>query len=120
MSEGSVVDSVVLSESNYWRHTFTGLDSRKVYRVVERDVPAGYTVTISQHGDQYTITNTAQPEKTEPPGAQTTGSAATQTSVSPVIPQTGMLWWPVPVLSTVGVLLFALGWKLRNGQKSEK
>lgn len=125
VSEGSVVDSVVLNESNYWRHTFTGLDSRKVYHVVERDVPAGYTVTISQHGDQYTITNTAQPEKNEPPGAQTTGlastgPASTQTSVSPVIPQTGMLWWPVPVLSTVGVLLFALGWKLRNEQKSEK
>ena len=26
------------------------------------------------------------------------------------LPQTGMLWWPVPVLTICGLVLFMLGW----------
>lgn len=36
------------------------------------------------------------------------------------LPQTGQLNWPIPVLSIAGLGLFALGWKLRSDDKSEK
>ena len=32
----------------------------------------------------------------------------------PGLPQTGMLWWPVPLLSCGGLLLFLLGWGRRR------
>lgn len=31
------------------------------------------------------------------------------------LPQTGLLWWPVPALAAAGILLFSLGWWQRNG-----
>ncbi len=30
------------------------------------------------------------------------------------LPQTGQLWWPVPILAFGGIILFAYGWKRRN------
>ena len=30
------------------------------------------------------------------------------------LPQTGQLWWPVPILAVVGILFFAIGWKRRS------
>ena len=35
----------------------------------------------------------------------------------PNLPQTGQLWWPVPVLAISGMLFVALGWKKRNYEK---
>ncbi len=37
----------------------------------------------------------------------------------PVLPQTGQLNWPVPVLACCGVLLFAVGWVLNRQGKKE-
>lgn len=34
------------------------------------------------------------------------------------LPQTGLLWWPVPVMAAAGLLLFGLGWWRRNGGQS--
>ena len=31
------------------------------------------------------------------------------------LPQTGMLWWPVPLLAVAGVALFLAGW-IRHGR----
>ena len=32
----------------------------------------------------------------------------------PLLPQTGQLWWPVPILSGAGMLIFAAGWLMRR------
>lgn len=37
----------------------------------------------------------------------------------PPLPQTGQINWPVPVLTLCGLALFALGWKLRFGKRSD-
>lgn len=39
------------------------------------------------------------------------------TPTDPTLPQTGQLNWPIPVLVTLGLLLFSLGWFLRFGRK---
>lgn len=106
VTEGKSVANAQLTAATGWCHTFTGLDSSKQYSVVERDVPRGYSVTIGTSGDAYIITNTAvnciQP---------------TQAPLVGMIPQTGLLWWPVPVLAVLGVLLFVVGWKKHNDSK---
>jgi hypothetical protein len=68
---------------------------------------------------------TAQPESqsetssseetipTEGPVTKMSRSAAS-TSESSKLPQTGMLWWPVPVLTLAGLVLFVIGWILNR------
>ncbi len=74
-----------------------------VWRVVEL-TPEGYTVSITQEAGTFLVTNTPkQPPETpsvtppvNPPGQKT-------------LPQTGALWWPVPILAAAGLLLIAAG-----------
>lgn len=37
----------------------------------------------------------------------------------PVLPQTGQLNWPIPVLVVLGLCLFSIGWVLRTGKKKD-
>ncbi len=37
----------------------------------------------------------------------------------PNLPQTGMLWWPVPILSMSGIIAIMLGWKIRRRDEDE-
>lgn len=108
VTEGKSVANAQLTAATGWCHTFTGLDSSKQYSVVERGVPQGYTVTISTGSDGYIITNTA-----------VNYTQASQASLTGLIPQTGLLWWPVPVLAVLGLLLFAAGWKKHNDSKRD-
>ena len=91
LENGTVVDTVVLSEENNWEYTWENLDGSSRWQVTEAEVSDGYTVTISQEGTVFIITNT---RPYEPP---------------PKLPQTGMLWWPVPALACGGLLLIVIG-----------
>lgn len=93
IEDGVVIDEVVLSAENNWRHTWTGLDSGKTYNVSEKDVPDDYTVTVERDETGFFITN----KNDTPPPPTTTP------------PQTGQLWWPVPVLFGAGCLLLTIG-----------
>lgn len=35
------------------------------------------------------------------------------------LPQTGMLWWPVPVLAFAGIAVFMLGWRINRRNEDE-
>lgn len=59
--------------------------------VVERD-PAGYTVTYSVRPAYHTFVVINTLEEPDDPG----------------LPQTGQLWWPIPVLAAVGAVLIVL------------
>lgn len=48
-------------------------------------------------------------ENPEKPAPRTDGNAI-PTDPSSRLPQTGQLWWPVPVLAVAGLFLFGLGW----------
>lgn len=58
---------------------------------------------------------------------ETTGSSESDepekikrdTSVSRILPQTGQLNWPIPVLTIVGLCLFSVGWLLRFGKRED-
>lgn len=41
-----------------------------------------------------------------------TTTTSTKKQNSGGLPQTGQLWWPVPVCSAAGIILFAVGWRM--------
>ena len=105
--EGQTIKSVRLSNDNYWAHTFAGLSADKTYQVVERSVPAGYTVSVSKIQGVYVFTNTSL------------DALAPSAPGGTKIPQTGVLRWPIAVLAGAGILLFAAGWRLYHAGKKE-
>ena len=102
LRDGEKFDTVVLDEETNWRHEWVGLDRAYNWSVAE-DVPEKYTVSINLQGTQFIITNTCK----EPP--PTPNPSPTP---PPTIPQTGQLWWPIPVLFLTGVALIAVGFAL--------
>lgn len=91
LENGAVVDTVALSEENNWEYTWENLDASSRWQVAETSVPDGYTVTVTQEGTLFVVTNT-YPGKTPPK-----------------LPQTGLLWWPVPLLACAGLALVIAG-----------
>lgn len=96
LRDGVVADTVTLNKENNWQYAWTELDGTRNWQVAEAQVPEGYTVSVSQEGTVFIMTNTLQgapPEEGEK------------------LPQTGVLWWPVPLLAGAGIILFLIGWK---------
>lgn len=100
LRDGIVWDTVTLNDGNAWRHTWEQLDQGRDWRVAEKSVPNGYRSTIEWEGTLFVITNTYQ-GNTPPDPAKN-------------LPQTGVLWWPVPLLACGGAGLFLMGWILRR------
>lgn len=104
LGDGQIVESVTLDKTNNWRHEWTGLDGDVNWQVVERPVPDGYTVSTQREDTLITITNTRPVDDGDDDGG----------GEDPKLPQTGLLWWPVPVLAGAGMSLFAAGWMRRR------
>lgn len=106
LKKGVVEDTVTLSAENNWKYKWTNLKGKNTWKVVEKQVPEGYEVEVQKDGSTYVITNTS-----------TTASVGT---ADPTLPQTGQLWWPVPLLVCGGMLFLILGMLGRAGEKNEK
>ena len=100
LRDGEVYDTVTLSAENDWRCTWVDLSGHYRWTVVEQ-VPQGYTVEITQEGIAFIVKNTYK---------GTTPS-------TPNLPQTGQLWWPVPVLAAAGLFCLVLGLLRRRGER---
>lgn len=107
LENGKVYDSVVLNEKNHWRYTWTGLNPTSRFVVVEKE-SKNYIPLIDFQGITYTITN-QYVGKEDPPSS----IPSTPTNPSPTppedLPQTGQLWWPVPVLLALGLIFVVFG-----------
>lgn len=120
LRNGREYRSVTLSASNNWRYTWKGLDDDYDWSVIEETVPEGYVVTYGSRGTVFTIDNSYL-EDIPDPGTPTANIPDEDTPTS--LPQTGLLWWPVPLMAGAGLLLFALGWRVRfdrRGRGHEK
>ncbi len=107
--DGVSVESVVLSAENNWYHKWDELDKNHSWKVVEDNVPVGYSVSYVSSQMTVTIINTADAGEQEP------------TTEPEELIDTGQLNWPVPVFSIAGLLLFSAGWVLLNfGKKDEE
>ena len=100
-SDGVVVDRVVLNSQNQWSNTWENLSTLYTYRVMETSVPSGYKESCTREKDTIVLTNTGSDKyRVE--------------KKDEVLPNSGQLWWPVPVLLFVGLVLFGLGRHLKN------
>lgn len=141
LQDGEIRDTVALNAENDWRFTWEGLDAQSLWTVVEK-APDGYTVETAQEGITFVVTNTweepDEPQPTEPtnpteptkptepakPTEPTAPAGSTPPSSStpdqPKIPQTGQLWWPVPVLACAGFFFIAAGLIRRRRDSDEE
>lgn len=104
--------TVELNKNNNWQYSWTETDPAAVWAVIE-EVPGEYTAFYQREGNTFTITNKRQ----ETPSKPTTPGPTTPEK--PKLPQTGQLWWPVPVMGFAGTVLFLLGWIRRKESGDE-
>ena len=89
---GTLYDTQILNRSNNWNYKWDNLDGGVIWTVIEKDIK-GYIGTVERREDCFVITNVLREPTKEPP----------------VIPQTGLLQWPIPMLIAGGVLLVLIG-----------
>lgn len=103
LRDGEVYDTVTLDQSCDWQHAWTGLprcgdDGNEISWTVREDAVSGYTASVTQTGDTFVITNAYD---------------------NPKLPQTGQLWWPVPLLAAAGLGLICVGLSMRKRDENE-
>ena len=91
--DGVSYQTVILSEENHWTFSWNAADDGATWKVVERNVPTGYTMMVEERETSFVLTNTRPPDK-------------------PDIPQTGdttniMLYFVL--MNVSGIMLIILG-----------
>ncbi len=104
--DGILFDTVVLDGASNWRYRWYNLPANHEFLVREKNVPAGYSVTVEKQGNRFVITNS----KTDNVDSPSDGTTSDDTK----LPVTGVLWWPVPVLICLGLVLLILGFSRRR------
>ena len=101
--DGEQIDAAQLHDGNSWSHVFEDLPAAHEYTVQELDVPKWYKVSYEVINGVLVVRNTRD------------------TTITPVpdIPSTGQLWWPVPILAGVGMLLVTIGWYINRKWSQE-
>lgn len=92
--DGVQIAAAQLHAGNSWSYTFENLPAAHVYTVKERTVPRWYEVSYETINGVLVLRNTH----------------TTPATPVPEIPSTGQLWWPVPILAGLGMILFIIGW----------
>lgn len=100
LKNGEVVDLVELSEKNNWRHEWTDLPGRYAYEVTEKKIAKNYTVKTEREGNLIKVINKMGKKDDRPE------------ITDEKVPQTGQLWWPVPLLLSISALFFIKGKKI--------
>lgn len=91
IKDGAVESSQRLSPDNNWSYSWTAKDDGSVWQAVERNVPAGYTVTVTKNQTTIIVTNTYDSGEEEPPQTGDTTQL-----------------WPYAAAMTVAGVLFIL------------
>lgn len=94
--DGDLWETVTVSREDRWRYIWKDLPAAHSWHLKEKEIP-GYRSRVKKEGNTFHVTNTILQD----------------TSASR-LPQTGQLWWPVPVLAVGGLLLLASARKRRD------
>lgn len=122
-------DTVVLDKSNNWKYKLYGLNKNSVWTVKEQTVKDGYTVSVERQNNRFVLENTLDDtppgdtpggnnpkDKDKNKGKNPNNSSNTNSNR---LPQTGLLWWPVPCLLAGGLLIMIIGFICRRGTVDE-
>lgn len=104
--DGKLYDRITLPENGRWSHTWTQLDASRKWNITESPCEGYAAPVIERDGSTVTVTNRCS--KTTPPESDDT------------LPSAGQLWWPVPIMLFLGVLLCVLGFILKRGAHDER
>lgn len=105
----TVADRQVLKKDNQWSCTWENLSAQAQWSVTEKEVPAGYTESTRREGNTVILTNTATGAVQEPDAV-----------TAQKLPQTGQLWWPVPLLWAAGAGCLLIGRKLCHSKENQE
>lgn len=131
--DNTIHDTVVLSPANGWRYTWNQLPIGSWY-VVQKEVPPDYVTSTKRDGSVIAIINTStkpyvhmedgeesSPEDEEPVKDKellTAEEARRMLELSrytgQTLPQTGTLWWLVPILAAAGISFLMIGFIRRK------
>lgn len=125
LRDGKVYDTVKLNADNNWRYKWSDLDDSYTWKVVEKECK-GYTARVERDGITFVITNTAASGGSKSLGSSdssdssgTSEPSGVTTSTESRLPQTGQLWWPVPMLLMMGLLFIVIGLIRRRRMEDE-
>lgn len=102
LADNEIYDTQKLNAANGWKYTWEELPAKddkgkEIKWTIREQEISGYVANYVQMGDNVLITNSV---------------------IKPSLPQTGVLWWPVPVLAAAGLLMLILG-KLLKGRSED-
>ncbi len=115
--DAELVDTVTLSESNNWTYEWESLENEE-WLAMELEVPKSYSVTYRTDGAEFWVINSFQDAQnssdSSKPDTSTSDTSDSvpddpESSTPEKVPQTGLLWWPVPLLAAAGVVFIAVG-----------
>ena len=94
LCDGEKYDTITLPQNGKWEYTWYDLDATCDWTVTEERVKGYNDPEVKKVGNIITVTNTCN-RPDHPRGGK--------------LPQTGQLWWPVPVLLLAGLVLVIVG-----------
>lgn len=94
LCDGEKYDTITLPQDGKWEYTWKNLQANHDWTVSEARVTGYNNPTVSVEGNVIKLTNTCN-RPDNPKGKK--------------LPQTGQLWWPVPVLLMAGLTLVVIG-----------
>ena len=127
--DGVEFDQVVLKEGA-WSHTWSNLPVADY--VATEVTPGDYKVTVNKQGTTFTVKNAKRPPEnppgtppstpptTPPPTTNVPSVLGASRALQPAVlgatrlPQTGLLWWPVPIMAGAGLLFVLAGYYLNR------
>ena len=74
--KGTSYQTVTLSENNHWTYTWSAKDDGSDWKVVERNIPTGYTMTIEERETSFVLTNTLNRDVPDNPDSPQTGDTS--------------------------------------------
>lgn len=121
--DGNMFSEVTLGADNNWRYSWTYEEGHEWTFAEVINGRLKYTNTITKSGTTFRLTNTYNPPETPPETPETPeepgipdlpevlGAIRDLPEVLGArrLPQTGLLWWPVPILLIVGVIFIIKG-----------
>lgn len=114
LKNGKKYDSVKLNKKNNWRYQWKDLSGDARWTVTEKNISKFYQVEYSRSGSKiYVINHYDEPDKPDRPKTPDRPDTPGKTT-SPKLPQTGQLWWPVPILAIMGIGCLLVGWIWRR------
>lgn len=127
-----VYDTIVISEENNWRYTWNNLSAEYDWYIKEEQASEIHTSTIEKKDDVFLITKLykestivpeepEEPEKPEEKPDDNDDNQEQKPTTPEKLPQTGLLWWPIPVCIILAVIIFIVDWiKKKNNETNKK